>query len=507
MEKSLAQHYTQFLTDLEESSKVEEKIRLCLDFMKGSLSDAETVDLGQIWKARELCLPLFKEKIPARLRTLYWAEYVELSEGMRKVKEVLDEQSSFASEQIQLALFALKQDLEKFEALVLEMEPIAIPENVEVIKNNSQLYIKAQAELDLLSTFAGRIESLRKELIHTPMRIRQKNRFFGELSKLGDIVFPRRKEAISLLSDQFRADVASFQIEEEKTLEAKEGIKSLQAFAKTLSLHTKAFTAARGALSELWDQIKEWEKQKKQQRAKQRKEFAERMGQILPKIELLQTQCDEGEITLASAQKQEQELLEEIQKLRLNRDEEKLLRKKLFDALRPLEKRRQEALAKEKEALLQKEESERKAQAALLHRLTELSDHAESLSLDTLVEKWEALVKEEKALTADGVDRERVIHQIDAISDHIEEKKWQALMEDSSEEAIHQMHALLDNRHKARRKLKETIDVHRKTAGGSGLTLEQSLLYQEMIAEEKLRLDAIETMIEELEEGLFDLEE
>lgn len=140
-------------------------------------------------------------------------------------------------------------------------------------------------------------------------------------------------------------------------------------------------------------------------------------------------------------------------------------------------------------------------------KLIQLRDRAESLTLDALVEKWETLVKEEKAACPVGLDGGRIACQLDAVYDHIQEKQWHALREDQSEEGIQQLHALLDSRHKARRKLKESLESYRKTVGGSGLSLEQSLLYQEMIGEEKLRLDAIETMIEELEEKLFDMEE
>ena len=108
------------------------------------------------------------------------------------------------------------------ESMFAEMDPIEIPEEAKVLKPNCRAYIEFQKELDFLGTLAGRLNSLRKELIHTPMRIRYKNRLFGELSKLGDAVFPRRKETIAVLSELFVQDIEAFQPDLNRTFDAKE---------------------------------------------------------------------------------------------------------------------------------------------------------------------------------------------------------------------------------------------------------------------------------------------
>ena len=93
------------------------------------------------------------------------------------------------------------------------------------------------------------------------------------------------------------------------------------------------------------------------------------------------------------------------------------------------------------------------------------------------------------------------------IADHIQEKKWKSMLQDNSEDLASLLHVLLTERNKERRKIKEALEAHRKIVGGSSLNLDQSLQYQELIREEKIRLDTIETMVEEIEEKLFDLEE
>lgn len=499
--ENTTQEYTQFLTEIEKTSKQEEKVRLALDFMKGALSSDSTPNFRDFWDAKRLCLDLFKEKIPARLRTVFWAEYIELSEEIRKVKEILDENASFAKEQIELAISALKDDVEAFDERLEDLESIEVPQ-VEILEGKEEFYIEKQKELSLLNNFAGRANSLRKELIQTEMRIRNKNRLFEKLSKLGDGIFPRRKEAVKTISEGFLADIEKFVFDEKRAFAQKEEIKGLQSFAKTLALNAATFSQARERLSGFWDQIKQSEKEQHQKKAQEREKYRENFELFLPKIEDLK-ECEK----LEEAEKKEAVILEEMRATPLGKEEVQDLKKKLRDAKAPLERKQLELLEKQREA--EKREKERKLQAQqnLLDQLGELLDHAESLPADKLVEKWDALVKEEKALKTEGLEKERIVLRLETIADQIQEKKWQDLKEKNSEEVTHELHELLDERHKARRKCKETLESHRKVVGGSGLSLEQSLLYQEMIGDEKIRLDAIETIIEELEEKLFDMEE
>jgi len=133
-------------------------------------------------------------------------------------------------------------------------------------------------------------------------------------------------------------------------------------------------------------------------------------------------------------------------------------------------------------------------------------DQAEVISLNALVEKWEAFLKEEKALKISGVEKAVLENRLDTIADHIQEKKWKSLLQDGGEDLASSLNMLLNQRHKEKRKIKEALEGHRKLVGGSSLNFEQSMQYQELIREEKLRLDTIETMVEEIEEKLFDLE-
>jgi DNA repair exonuclease SbcCD ATPase subunit len=496
-----------FIEQLESVSSPSEALRLCIDEMRLLLSQREVPNFRAFWEVRQKCLTLFKEKVSPRTRTLIWSEFISLSEEFRKVKGVINSQAAFAVEQIELAIEALKADIEQIDHKISEMTPIDFPNRVRIMDGQQDHFIPIQQELDLMSNFAGRLNSLRRELLNTPMRARIKSRLFNKLSQLGDSIFPRQKEKISLLSESFLERIHTFSIDESSLHDSKEEIKALQALSKALMINTRAFNQIREILSSFWDQIREQEREHHEKKAQDREKFKESFEALQPKIQLLNTEGRQSKITWKKAQEREVTILAEMRKFPLGPADFKALKKQLAEAIEPLEKKRIEELKKRKEKELQALAQRQKAQDMLMNSLTELLDRSETLGLDVLVEKWESLVKEEKTLDPKGPEGEKISRRLDAICDHIQEKKWQSLQEDQSEEGKHQLHALLDNRHKARRKLKKALEDLRKIVGGSGLNLEGSLFYQEMIREEKYRLDAIETMIEEIEEKLFDVKE
>ena len=502
------QEYSQFLIELEEKTKLEDKLKFCLNFMRAALSSEKTPAFRDFWEAKRLCLEFFKEKLPARVRTVYWAEYAELSDEIRRVKEILDEQSSFAHEQIELAIAAVEKDIEAFAAQLEEMTALEVPKCLE--KKASE-YIHMQKELDLFNTFAGRLNGLRKELIHTQMRIRYKNRLFDRLNELGDKVFPKRKQRIKEISELFTQDVESFvsafKLKEPPFFGTKEEIKALQAFAKQITLNTPAFSQMRETLSGCWDQVKEKESALHEKRTQEREAHKENFEKISPQIEALKENIAHEKITLKEADDTTEAILQEMRELELGREEVKTLKKRLFAAKKPLEEKEKEERARVKEQEELREKLKAEAKGILLEQSLAVLNQAEALSLEALVEKWEALVKEEKAVNAVGIEKAMLDNRLDSIADYIQEKKWQNLIQESPEDLAPSLHGLLSERHKARRKLKETLEEHRKTIGGSGLSLEHSMLYHELIGEEKMRLDAMETMIEEIEEKLFDVEE
>ena len=170
-----------FTEQLNKLPSVDEKIRFLIDTMKAALAQERSPNFKTFWDAKHLCLTLFKENMPPAMRAHLWTDYIELSDEAKKLKNILDEQTAFAVEQIELAIKALEEDLVNYDQLLEQLSDIEIPE-VQQMVNKIEYYLTTQRELNLLNTFAARINSLRKEVMKMEMRIRHKNKLFKSLS-------------------------------------------------------------------------------------------------------------------------------------------------------------------------------------------------------------------------------------------------------------------------------------------------------------------------------------
>ncbi len=270
-DKNFKQRYEAFLEGLNAIEGHEEKLLYVVDFMETTLSGHQTTPhFKSFWDARAIALTLFKENITPSERVKLWDRYTALSKESRRLKLQFDEQGAFASEQIEIAVGALEKELENPEEALAKMQEANFLDNCSTLLPKQESYYQIQRRLNLLNAQAGRITALRKELIHTEMRVRQKNKFFQRLSAAGDKVFPQRKELINQLSQQFSEDIQTFigrhfaqEVPHDSPFFLREEIKALQGVAKELTLNTQAFTRTRMSLSECWDKLKNFEKERK----------------------------------------------------------------------------------------------------------------------------------------------------------------------------------------------------------------------------------------------------
>ena len=365
-EKKFTPEFEAFIEELHHLGDSEKKLQKVIDFMESSLSQNGTPHFKNFWDARTICLNLFKENINPSVKTTLWAKYADLSKQARRLKEILDEQSAFAVEQIEIAISALENDINNFtESLEKTISPDFQLESKK-LSGKIDFYQDTQKELNLLNAQASRVNALRKELIKTEMRVRQKNKFFQRLSLIGDKVFPRRKELIKDLSQNFVEDVDTFisQNCSEKDMDdsfffLREEIKALQGLAKHLTLNTHAFTHTRMKLSECWDKIKVLEKERKKHRAQQKAVHKQNAEQVLEKIQEFKKSHTEGLISTQDGFKQIEEIAILMRGLDLGRDEVKALKDELAQAKRPLlekiKSEENERIAQEKEKEQQKE--------------------------------------------------------------------------------------------------------------------------------------------------------
>jgi hypothetical protein len=506
--------FADFMKNFERESTSEGKIRLSIEFMRAALANSGTPRFKDFWEGRKLCLPLFKENIAPKVRSQLWSSYIELSTEAKRLKEILDEQSAFVIEQIELAIQALERDLENYDLLLSQSEVSTLLQCV-TLKDKEEFYNQVQKELLLLNTLAARVNAMRKEVVKTEMRIRIKNKLLERLSICGDRIFPRRKELIKKISHEFMSDVDKFielyfQDEEFKDLHLyslREEIKQLQSIAKVLTLNTHAFTETRIKLSHCWDKIKNREKERKKETQLKRQEYKQNFDLVLEKIKPFAEACAVG-LPVDECNRQAEEILNFMKSIELGRDEFRLLKDEIQKAKRgPLDRARDielERQKKEREA----ETKRRSTINALKEELNSLCNQAASLDIDILISKRDQLHKQFEEIVLAKAERQIVDRLFKQLKDIMDEKKEKALLmlSEDDQKALEQLKTVLEERKLRRQEIKNQLENYRKLLGGSGFDFEKAIMYREMIEAEKATLEKINFSIAEIEEKIAAIE-
>lgn len=421
----------EFLAKFEQISSSEEKIRLAIEFMRTSLSQAGNPHFKDFGLVRRHCLAVFKESINPKLRSHLWSEYIELSSEARKLKEILEEQSAFAVEQIELAIQAMENDLQQYDHLLSHVPKIFFPNTCPTILSKNEFYNQLQRELHLLNTLASRVGSLRKEVLKTEMRIRHKNRFFERLSSCGDRIFPRRKELIKKISDEFIADVQhfiehNFQGEPEHAppfFILREEIKALQGIAKQLTLNTHSFTETRLSLSVCWDKIKHREKERKKEMAEKKVVFKQNFDLAEVKVFEAKEALAKEETTLQELNDRIDQVLEYMRSIELGREEIKILKDELQFIRRDYAQRhRDKELEREKQVQEVKELRKEKLQD-IRQQLQSLIQEADKKEIQDLTDCRDSFVKEIENLSLTKAEKFMFDRLFKELKDKLSEKE------------------------------------------------------------------------------------
>lgn len=503
-----------FLKNFEGQTCGEEKLKCSIDFMKEALSQEKEPNFKGFWEARKLCLSVFKENLNPVARSKLWGDFVELSSEARRLKSILDEQANFAIEQLELAIKSLENDIEKYGESLASFSEIEFPEQGKFLKHKQSDYSSLQKELNLLNTFAAKINALRKELIKTDMRVRFKSKFFKSLSVSGDKIFPKRNEIIKKVSTKFSDDVIEFVkthfSSEMPSLPAyvlREEIKSLQNVAKILTLNTKAFTETRLKLSECWDKLKALDEEKKKEFLEKKKATRENFENVEQLIRKFLEECQSG-LSLSLAESKSSEILEHMKTVELQSLEVKKLKKDLKDALNIIiEKDKAEKSLKEKKA---QEELEIKRQKIeqIKSKIIQLVEDEEKYDSDGLTKEKELIANEIEALPLSKIEKQLLERSLKPLKDAINDKKEKAILDlsDDQIETLGKLKEALAERLQRRSEIKQQIENYRKTIGGSGLDFEKAMLHGELMEQEKKSLDKINFAIEEIEEKIAKFE-
>ncbi|MBS4164587.1 Uncharacterized protein PRO82_001917 [Candidatus Protochlamydia amoebophila] len=514
MDESEDPQLAAFRKNFEEQVSQDLKLQSAIDFMESTLAQGGTPHFRNFWEARRLCLPLFKENISPALRGQLWNRYSELSKEARQLKEILDEQSAFAVEQIEIAIQALENDIQQFDENVAKS---TVPDNLiipQTLQSKLQIYLNFQKQLNVLNVQASRINALRKELLKTEMRVRHKNKFFQRLSAAGDLVFPKRKELIKQISQLFVEDVNYFiqahfnqESSHDSLYALREEIKALQGLAKQLTLNTNSFTQTRTRLSECWDKIKVEEKERKKERAQQKVLFKQNANLIKEQLQLCKVFVEQTGL-IVEAQKKLEEIITLMRRTELGRDELKELKEELSHIRKIVHDK-----AKHEEDLRYQQEQERNRQKKeKFNTFKELADNlvsqAESYELMKLTSDRDQLVAQlqESSLTkSEKIDIERILRPLRDIITEKNEKAMLAISDDDRY-ALKQLQDVLRQRKERRQEIKKQLEILRKASGSSNLDFEKAMQVTSQIHEEKERFERASQGIVEIEKKIVELQ-
>jgi len=499
--------------EISEMKNPAEKLKKTIELMEYSISQKGQPDFKTFWNARESCLALFKEDIPPPVRSGYWQRYRELTQQARSLKEHFEEESSFALEQIEKAIEAIENEMRDLETHVEEAELIDFPQLFPPVKANRDLYLGLQKEINFLNAYASRINALRKEVVSTKMRIRKKNRFFERLSELGNQVFPKRKELIEELSNQFAGDIDLYvgqrfgQLSSDRSPHVyREEIKALQAAAKMLSLNGKSFSETRKKLSDCWEKIKEIDKQRKKEYDAKKETFQKNAQEISEKISNYKDEYSAEGFSVSEAKKKLDEIQKAMKEAELGRDEVKQLRSELTEAKQPLIDLQKEEEKKRRQIQLEKEEQRQSSIHQVEEKISELNRDYSEMKGDVLWESIESLKTaiDELQLTANEKEERlrSIVHLEDAA---VEKKESEEVLPKDPSELKDVLQKRLQFKQERRNVVKDKLEEYRKACGSSGLDFEQSLYYNQQLTIEKERLEKISNDIKSIEEQLSKL--
>lgn len=512
-------HLEVFNKEISELSSAEAKLKYALTFMENSLAQNSGIPhFKTFWEVRGVCLQLFKENLPPTARTQLWAKYSELSKEARRLKELLDEQSSFAAEQIEIAIKALEDDITHFNESLGKLSNPELGQLPKMFSKKTSFYQDLQKRLNLLNVQASRINALRKELIKTEMRVRLKNKFFQRLSVAGDQIFPLRKDLIKEVSTVFSEDVDAFihanfnEDFQDSLFVLREEIKCLQNLAKLLTLNTQAFTHTRMRLSECWDKIKFAEKERKKERAQLRSVFKQNYDEVSSRIEDLKQKYETNQLSDDQVHQQIDEISRFMRGVELGRDEIKALK----DALFSLKNKLAEKVKAQEQVRLQHEQEKEKQRK---EKIDEFKEHIDVLGakirqmdVQELAAARDELLNKFQAITLNKFERqeiERLLKPLrSSITDALTDKEEQALLSlsENDRQSIEQLKEVLKQRKDRRTEIKNQLETLRKAAGTSGLDFEKAMNHNELIQSERERLEKINLGIKEIEDKIVQLQ-
>lgn len=504
------------ISAIDQLSTPQEKLQKSIELMESSLAQSGIPNFKLFWEARKMCLEFFKDPSLINVKAVHWPKYHELTKEALRLKALLEEQTAFAVEQIEGAITALEKEIDEIPAQLVRMAPLEFPKRSKTIQRHLNEYVEIQKELALLNAYSTRITGLRKELMKTEMRIRQKNVFFQRLSAVGDKVFPRRKELTKNVSQLFIDDIEMFvktnfsNTKVECPLhECREEIKALQIIAKLLNLNTHAFTHTRAKLSECWDKLKVIEHELKAIRQQKKESHFKNAELVIEKIKAFNESVQKEELSVPEAQKQHREIAQFMRSIELGREEVKNLRDQLESAQKPIQDKIKLEEKKRKELAQEKARKKVEKAADIQTKMETVQSEVNMYTVAELKEQIELLIKNADDPSLSEEERSQFNDKLETLKDAIAAKEDEELLKLPKEQAgiLDQLEQTLRQRLQRRSEINQMKEKFRKLAGSSGLDIKRSMYYSERTVIEKKSLEKINWQINKIEKAISDYTE
>jgi len=225
-----------------------------ISYMKSLIDGHENIDWSAYNIAKKKFLVEFKALENNGQKQKIWKDFVEVSDAARAMKKIHEEVGEFAAEMISKALDAIDVELESTQSLTFTHH-FPVFDKVTEFKSYKSKIVEKLAMVAFLSKKASQVQELRQELMKTGMRLSLKGKLFDRLSKIGDIVFPKKKELSNEIIEDFKKALLAFCQKNAKQTEGSETlfqIRLIQGFLKSLSLKKQDFDFVKSLLDPIW---------------------------------------------------------------------------------------------------------------------------------------------------------------------------------------------------------------------------------------------------------------
>lgn len=471
-----------------------EKARAYLEFMKAQL-DPQQANFRDFWEARRECALCFRNIADIQDKASLVDQLQNMCVEAKGLKVLLEEQSQFAIEQIELAINGLEKELEAISiGDSAYWQPSAFPKKAHF---DDLFYGHRQGLLNWLNGFSSRISALRKELIKTDMRVRSKNKLFNHLSEVGDKVFPQRKELIREVSEHFLRDVEDLTHDiltatNLHVLSSKDEVKIWQSLAKELTLNTHAFKKTRELLSGCWEQLKKLDKEFHQQRNAQRSERKEKFTMFCQQIEEIKKQNEANPLSEKLLLARLDDISKKIRKETLAREDQEALKALIDEMKKPIleKEQHQRALDQSKRQEMQRQRDQ--ILASYDEKFKQILESAEVNQVASLQQELSVL-HERVGLSAE--ERCRFESMIQNLKDQAFDLRLEQLLSKAQAVKMQEAEALLEDLFEYRAQLRRQLDSHKRQAGASGMDFQKAMELGVRVSKERERIESLENAI------------